>query len=102
MVANNKMLLLLDDQGNLYQLSIYKLYTDNLDDYLVGTCQRRIFDTNVVNMQVGTDNDMIMVNQDGIYTLGDQIIWEAGPVLLLKSHCYLKNIIHYNLIKFKL
>lgn len=62
MVTNDKMLLLLDNQGNLYKLSIYKLYTDKLDNYLVGT--------NVVNMQVGTDNDMIMVNQDGIYTFG--------------------------------
>ncbi len=67
--ANKEILVLLDDQGNLYQLdneNKYNYYRRDisLDDYKIAE--------NVCNMVVGSQHDVVWINNQGLYSMGNK------------------------------
>lgn len=72
--TNNKhFIYLLDNQGKLYQINYHNMrhFSDeiNMDDYLIGE--------NVCNFVAGTSDDVVMINNDGMYSLGNNY-WNGG------------------------
>lgn len=86
--ANNEILVLLDDQGNLYQMDghdryEYLTFNKSFDDYKI--------DKNVCNMAVGSQHDVVWINNEGLYSMGNKNwkgSWRAMPdtVPLLYEH----------------
>ncbi len=70
MAINNEIFVILDNNGNLYQIDFYKIKNlENIDEYIIGQ--------NVCNYTVGDIYDVMMVKADGVYSLGNSN-WEGG------------------------
>jgi hypothetical protein len=70
MAINNKIFVVLDNNGNLYQIDLYSIQkVEDIDAYLIGE--------NVCDYAVGDTYDVMMIKADGMYSIGNND-WKGG------------------------
>lgn len=70
MAINNKIFVVLDNNGNLYQIDFYSIQkVEDIDNYLIGE--------HVCDYAVGDIYDVMMIKADGMYSIGNSD-WKGG------------------------